>query len=143
MATDAGKEYNSDLDYTNVQPIIVMQVTDPTGLAWNSSIVQRYPNKVYSAKEMDEFRYLEKNTLVSKTQSGIQFSITYSLVREAKIEAAINLSRTIWVIVVLTAAALHFNNATNRLLLHPLERMLEIVKKIAKDPSSAAAQDEM
>ena len=53
------------------------------------------------------------------------------------------MARTIWVIIVLTLAAIHFSNATNRLVLHPLERMLEIVKKIAKDPSSAAAQDEM
>jgi len=44
---------------------------------------------------------------------------------------------------VLTIAAIHFGHVTNKLVLHPLERMLEIVKKIAKDPSSAAAQEEM
>lgn len=46
-------------------------------------------------------------------------------------------------IFVLAMGAIFFNNATNKLILHPLERMLEIVKKIAKDPSSAAATDEM
>jgi len=44
---------------------------------------------------------------------------------------------------VLTVAAIHFTNATNRLVLNPLARMLEVVKKIAKDPSSAAAAEEM
>ena len=48
-----------------------------------------------------------------------------------------------FVIFVLAMGAIFFNNATNKLILHPLERMLEIVKKIAKDPSSAAATDEM
>ena len=43
----------------------------------------------------------------------------------------------------LTVAAIHFTNATNRLVLNPLARMLEVVKKIAKDPSSAAAAEEM
>ena len=45
--------------------------------------------------------------------------------------------------IVLTVAAIHFSNAPTKLVLSPLERMLEIVKKIAKDPSSAASQEEM
>ena len=61
----------------------------------------------------------------------------------AKIESGINLARTVWVIAVLTIATIFFSNATNQLVLHPLERMLEIVKAIAKDPSSAAAHEDM
>jgi len=85
------------------------------------------------------YRYNEQMTLVGRTKTDFKFYITYSLKREAQIEAAINLARTVWVIIVLTVAAIHFGNSTNRLVLHPLERMLEIVKKIAKDPASAAA----
>ena len=71
------------------------------------------------------------------------FHIVYSLKNEVQTESAINLARTLWVCIVLTVAAIHFSNATARLVLSPLERMLEIVKKIAKDPSSAASQEEM
>lgn len=67
----------------------------------------------------------------------------YSLRTEVVTESAINLCRTAWVCIVLAIAAIHFSNATTKLVLSPLERMLEIVKKIAKDPSSAASQEEM
>jgi len=87
----------------------------------------------------NEYRSLEKMTYTGLTKNDLQFSITYSLKNEAQTNAAIGLARTAWVIVVLSIAAIHFGNATNRLVLYPLERMLEIVKKIAKDPSSAAA----
>ena len=54
-------------------------------------------------------------------------------------EAIINLIRTTYVTIVLAISAMFFSSTANRLVLHPLERMLEIVKKIAKDPSSASA----
>jgi len=53
------------------------------------------------------------------------------------------LARTLYVTVVLALSAVFFSGTANRLVLHPLERMLEIVQRIAKDPSSAAAAEEM
>ena len=120
-----------------------MEIADPEGQPWNSENIKLYPNAGEIDTNPDNYRSLEKNTLLAKSKDGVEFSITYSMQQEAKIEAAINLARTCWVIIVLTIAAIHFSNATNRLVLHPLERMLEIVKQIAKDPASAAAQDEM
>ena len=135
--------WNSDIDSENYHPAIVMQIADPNGTPWNKNTIKLYPNEGEIDTNIDNYRSLEKNEIVGITDSGVKFFITYSLKIEAQIESAINLARTCWVIFVLTIAALHFSNVTNRLVLHPLERMLEIVKKIAKDPSSAAAQEEM
>lgn len=117
-----------------------MIYVDPDGEPWNGNIITIYPNEGEVDSNLDNYRSLEKNEVLQTTvDEEITFSITYSMVKLAKIESAINLARTVWVIIVLAVAAIHFNNATNRLVLHPLERMLEIVKAIAKDPSSAAA----
>ncbi len=116
-----------------------MQIADPDGTPWSTETVKYYPNKDEIDSNIDNYRNLEKMEITGTTDSGAQFYITYSLKREAQIEAAVNLARTVWVVFVLTIAAIHFGHVTNSLVLHPLERMLEIVKKIAKDPSSAAA----
>ena len=81
---------------------------------------------------VDNYRKIEKNNVLVIADNGIEFNLIYSREKEVKIESAINLARTVWVICVLTIAAIHFSNSTNRLVLHPLERMLEIVKKIAR-----------
>lgn len=119
-------------------PVISMKVYDPEGEPWNNNLVTLYPNRGTISIDIDEYRSSEKDEI-----SVEAFYVVYSLKHIAKIEAAINLARTLWVVIVLAFSAIYFSNATNRLVLHPLQRMLEIVKKIAKDPSSAAAQEEM
>lgn len=143
MTEQSVTTWNSDLDVDNYHPAIVMQIANPNGDPWNQDLIELYPNRGEMDINVDNYRKLEKNTILGNTKQGIQFSITYSLKSEAQIEAGINLARTVWVIFVLTIASIHFGHVTNKLVLHPLERMLEIVKKIAKDPSSAAAQEEM
>ena len=136
---------NEDLDIENQYPVIVMRVADPSAEAveWNDVIIEIKPNEGDIRTDEDDYRTAEKTTVSAKTASGLSFEIIYSIETEAKQYAGVNIARTVWVIIVLTISAIYFSNATNRLVLHPLERMLEIVKKIAKDPSSAAAQDEM
>ena len=43
--------------------------------------------------------------------------------------------------IVLSIAAMFFNSDANRLVLNPIERMLEKVRLIAKDPLSAASDE--
>lgn len=120
-----------------------MIVADPEGDPWNKDVVDIYPNSGEIDSNADEYRTSEKNDLTVTSSDGFEFHIIYSLKVEVETEAAVNLCRTLWVCIVLTIAAIHFSNATTKLVLSPLERMLEIVKKIAKDPSSAASQEEM
>ena len=132
------------MDSESNHPAIVMTIVDPDGAPWSGKMIDIYPSDAEVDTNLDNYRSSETNTIINVTEKdSLEFSITFSLKHETKIDSVINLARTIWVIIVITIAALHFNNATNRLVLHPLERMLEIVKKIAKDPASAAAQEEM
>jgi hypothetical protein len=49
--------------------------------------------------------------------------------------------RTIFVCLVLSIASYFFTNDANTLVLNPIERMLEIVKLIAKNPLAAASDE--
>ena len=52
----------------------------------------------------------------------------------------LNIARTVFVCVVLAGASIVLTNDANRLVLAPIERMLEKVKLIAKDPLAAASE---
>ena len=51
--------------------------------------------------------------------------------------AGLNIGRTLYVCVVLTLGALFFSKDANDLALRPIERMIEKVEKIARNPISA------
>ena len=116
-----------------------MKVADPEGEPWNKDVIDIFPNVGEVDSDLDSYRNSEKMDLIATSKDDVEFHIVYSLKIEVQSEAAVNICRTIWVCIVLTIAAIHFSNATTKLVLSPLERMLEIVKKIAKDPSSAAS----
>ena len=59
-----------------------------------------------------------------------------------RLDAALGIGRTIFVCVVLTAGALYFSKDAHDLVLHPIENMLEKVKRIAKNPLEAAQMEE-
>lgn len=52
--------------------------------------------------------------------NGIEFTIIYCIDRQQKLEAGLNIARTIWVIIVLSGAVVFFHSSTNRLVLDPL-----------------------
>ena len=49
--------------------------------------------------------------------------------------------RTLFVCLVLSIGSYYFTNDANVLVLNPIERMLEIVKLIAKNPLAAASDE--
>ena len=53
-------------------------------------------------------------------------------------EALINIFRTVFVTCVLAIASMFFNSMTNKWVMLPIERMLEKVRLIAKNPLAAA-----
>ena len=63
------------------------------------------------------------------------------MVYSNQIQSILSISRTIFVCVVLSVASIMFTSDANRLLLSPIERMLEKVKLIAKDPLAAASDE--
>ena len=67
--------------------------------------------------------------------------LAYSIRSMARTEAIINLARTFFVTCVFAIAAVFFNSITNKWVMLPIERMLEKVRLIAKNPLAAAQDD--
>jgi hypothetical protein len=53
----------------------------------------------------------------------------------------VSICRTVFVCVVLTIASIFFSDDANKLVLNPIERMLEKVKMISEDPLKAASDE--
>ncbi len=64
-----------------------------------------------------------------------------SLKNYTVLDGIISLSRTIFVCIVLAIGSIYFSQDANNLVLSPIERMLEKVKFIAKNPLAAANDD--
>lgn len=60
---------------------------------------------------------------------------------ETAITSYINIARTIMICILLTIGALFFTRDAEKLVLNPIERMIEKVKVIARDPLAAANGD--
>ena len=126
-------------DNENYFPHIIVQLPDPDGEPFNTDVLLVYPNGDQLETDLDQLRTGDYATEVVTAENGIEMIIVYSTAEQAKFEATINLCRTLYVTFVLAISAVFFSSTANKLVLHPLERMLEIVQKIAKDPASASA----
>lgn len=73
--------------------------------------------------------------------NDFEFIVIYSTKKIVIAESIINLGRTVFVSVVLAIAAIYFQQDANHLVLNPIERMLEKVRLIAKNPLVAASDD--
>ena len=87
-----------------------------------------------------KFRYRELSTVYS---DDAMVRIVFSLRKETKLGSLLNLFQTIFVCVALTFSSILFENDANNLVLQPLEIMIEIVEKVAKDPIGAKNIDEL
>lgn len=65
----------------------------------------------------------------------------YSTKAEAQLTAMLSIIRTFFVCIVLSVASYYFTNDANTLVLNPIERMLEVVKLISKNPLAAASDE--
>lgn len=90
-----------------------------------------FTNSNYST---DYFRYKEISTLYS--EDG-QVKIIYSILKETKLAGVLSFVQTLFVCLMLTGAAIFFENDATTLVLEPLEVMIEIVEKVANDPINA------
>jgi class 3 adenylate cyclase len=95
----------------------------------NGTII--YNNDNYST---NYFRYKEVQSVFSD-DGYVQ--IVYSLLKETKLTAILNICQTIFVCIMLTGAVLLFEYDARTLVLEPLEVMIEIVDTVARDPINA------
>ena len=88
-----------------------------------------------------KLRFSEFSAVLDESKNDVKFLIAYSTKSMAQMEALINLLRTIFVTFVLASAAIFFSSMTNKWVMLPIERMLEKVRLIAKNPLAAAQDD--
>eukprot|EP00351_Strombidinopsis_sp_SopsisLIS2011_P005973 CAMPEP_0116882900 /NCGR_PEP_ID=MMETSP0463-20121206/15298_1 /TAXON_ID=181622 /ORGANISM="Strombidinopsis sp, Strain SopsisLIS2011" /LENGTH=129 /DNA_ID=CAMNT_0004536879 /DNA_START=1675 /DNA_END=2064 /DNA_ORIENTATION=- len=116
--------------------MILLDIPDPFGAPWNTdSYVQ---SRLYSLEELrpDEYKVYDETVI-----DGPTFLVAYSTLEYAGIEAIIGICRTLFVCLVLSVCAIYFQQDANNLVLIPIERMLEKVRLIAKNPLVAATDE--
>ena len=90
----------------------------------------------------DEFAASLNMAYDVNTNTYVNFVAFSSNKEYSDLNSVLSICRTIFVCVVLSIASIMFTSDANTLVLQPIERMLEKVKLIAKNPL-AAASDEM
>jgi len=119
--------------------MLLISAADPKGTPFNSNIVDwNSPAKTF---DLQSYRLDEYAAFQIEAKNGLMFTAIYDTRSYLIVEAIINLSRTIFVSVVLAISAIYFQKDANNLVLHPIERMLEKVRMIAKNPLAAASDE--
>lgn len=70
--------------------------------------------------------------------NGLNFKLIYSIRRLVKINSILSLARMIFITILMGISLLQFESSTMRLVVNPIERMLEKVRLIARNPLAAA-----
>ena len=77
----------------------------------------------------------------SKINPKVNFLVVLSLKYNSRAEGIIGICRTFFVCFVLGIGSIFFTSDANKLVLNPIERMLEKVRFIAKNPLAAATDE--
>jgi len=116
--------------------MILLDVPNPYGPAYNTD--SYVSTRLYDLEDLRPEEY----TAYDETQpGGPTFLVAYSTAAYTKIESIVNICRTLFVCLVLSVCAIYFQQDANNLVLIPIERMLEKVRLIAKNPLVAASDE--
>jgi hypothetical protein len=150
-----GDDFYSDTDKTSTYSLIAQYVSasydlfDKNSIILNNNVLNQLLDEKYVMLNMTHngtiiynndnystnyFRYKEVQSVFSD-DGYVQ--IVYSLLKETKLTAILNICQTIFVCIMLTGAVLLFEYDARTLVLEPLEVMIEIVDTVARDPINA------
>jgi len=115
----------------NPYPALILHLPDPNGTPFNTVTYDWVVNQDKIKSDISEYRPDEYSSILLKADNGFDFAIIYSTRSYLIVESIINISRTVFVSVVIAIAAIYFQKDANNLVLHPIERMLEKVRLIA------------
>mmetsp|Transcript_19615 Transcript_19615/g.18694 ORF Transcript_19615/g.18694 Transcript_19615/m.18694 type:complete len:248 (+) Transcript_19615:90-833(+) len=82
------------------------------------------------------------NFTISDGDGTLRFSIMYSTKKQDRITSILSITRTCFISLILVAGSLVFAYDAQTLVLLPIERMIEKVTILARDPISASDQDQ-
>lgn len=117
-------------------PLIFVSIPDPFAKTYTKEIyVQEWEPKI------NDLRADAYSAIFQEADNGAEFVVAYSTITYTKIESTINIIRTSFICVVLSLASIYFTKDAQVLVLDPLERMIEKVKLIAKNPLAAATDE--
>jgi class 3 adenylate cyclase len=98
-----------------------------------------------SDTDPEDLRTLEKELItIQNPDPDYEYKSVaiFDLRKETRLQAGLNIIRTIFVCVILAVFSLQFSGDANRLVLGPIENMMAKVKKIAVNPLHAAQEEE-
>ena len=119
-----------------IYPLLEMVVPDYTSSVPTSNNYTWHQNPSLNDLRTDEF-----SASINYASDNSSFIMFYSTKYGANIQAILSISRTVFVCIVLSVASIMFTSDANTLVLNPIERMLEKVKLIARDPLAAASDE--
>jgi hypothetical protein len=132
--------YLSNLAVTN-NPMIFNQTWLNNFVNSNSDInypivnITYYNDLYYNSTNFTQsFRGSELQYAISNNSD---FAITYSVYIDTSTSGTLSIIKTLYVCMLLTLAAITFENDAKVLILQPLEVMVEIIERVARDPISA------
>lgn len=109
-------------------------VIERIALTSQPALIMSVPGHDSYGAEIDitTYRYDEYDIAVSSYDSNAQ--MIYSVVSTNKLLSVMNISRTLFIMILLLVGSLMFNSDANKLVLDPIERMSEKVKLLASNP---------
>ena len=113
-----GKDYN--------YPAILIELPDYTKPSFNNESITWQQAPFLGTMRNEEFSV----SFVTSEKTGFDFIVYYSTQKSAILNAILSIFRTLFVCIVLSAASFYFINDANKLVLNPIERMLEKVRLI-------------
>ena len=81
-----------------------------------------------------KYRFREYSEIHLHAENGFLFSLTYLNRRAEIIESILNIIRTLFICLILGLFGYLFQRVVLRVFLHPIERMIEKVRMLAKNP---------
>ncbi|XP_024382804.1 uncharacterized protein [Physcomitrium patens] len=104
-----------------------------------TNFMQIVPSKGADGKKEAqlEYRTVELKSVLSDSN---RTEALYSIRSELRTKHALNMAMTVLWLIILGAWSFVLSNDSNRLLIQPIERMVEIVKELSDDPVSFAAR---
>ncbi|CAG9331270.1 unnamed protein product [Blepharisma stoltei] len=151
---------DSNTSYTYGLEVIdsVIDSDDSFIVAWNNFIKKH--KKLYSpliylyvknkntwetSTDQDDLRDTEKTYAYLENKSSDYYYASYAVFdirKTVRLEAGLNIIRTVFICILLSAATMMLTNDAQKMVLNPLENMIKKIQDIAKNPLQAAQKEE-
>jgi hypothetical protein len=125
-----------------IYPLIYCDIPDPAGPRFSRSLQRFFPNSDRLSGNLEDYRFEDINE-IEIAVGDVLFECVYSMRKIEQTMAVISLTRMIFITFIMSISMLFFQNTSTNLVLNPIERMLEKVQLIARNPLAAAKEEQI